>query len=45
MGNPGTRYSQEFKAEAVSQVIDRGYAVSEVARRLGVGRRTVFTDG
>ena len=36
MGNRGTRYSREFKAEAVKQVIDRGYSVREVALRLGV---------
>ena len=36
MGSPGTRYSEQFKAEAVSQVIDRGYSVAEVSQRLGV---------
>jgi transposase len=36
VGGPGTRYSDEFKAEAVGQVIDRGYSVREVARRIGV---------
>jgi transposase len=36
MGNPGTRYSAEFKAEAVSQVINRGYTVREVATGIGV---------
>lgn len=32
------RFSDEFKADAVSQVIDQGYSVSEAARRLGVER-------
>jgi transposase len=30
------RYTPEFRAEAVRQVTERGYPVSEVARRLGV---------
>lgn len=36
MGGTGTRYSSEFNAEAVGQVIDRGHSVREVARRIGV---------
>lgn len=36
MGNPGTRYSEEFKREAVSLILDRDYSVAEVSRRLGV---------
>ena len=32
------RYSDEFKADAVSLVSDQGYPVSEAARRLGVDR-------
>jgi transposase len=32
----GKRYSEEFKVEAVRQVIERGHAVSDVAKRLGV---------
>ena len=31
----GKRYTDEFKKEAVKQVTDRGYSVSEVAKRLG----------
>ena len=27
------RFTDEFKCEAVAQVVDRGYAVSEVAER------------
>ena len=34
MGTP--RYTGEFKAEAVNQVVERGYSISEVARRIGV---------
>ena len=34
MGTP--RYTGVFKAKAVSQVIDRGYSISEVARIVGV---------
>ena len=32
----GKRYAEEFKIEAVKQVVDRGYKVSDVANRLGV---------
>jgi len=32
------RYSDEFKADAVSLVTDQGYSVSEAARRLGIDR-------
>ena len=30
------RFTPEFKEEAVRQVIERGYSVSEVSARLGV---------
>ena len=36
MGTSTTRYTAEFKAEAVRQVIERGHPVREVAARLGV---------
>lgn len=32
------RYSDEFKADAMSLVTEQGYSVSEAARRLGVDR-------
>jgi len=32
----GKRYTEEFKIEAVKQVIDRGYKIGEVSDRLGV---------
>ncbi len=38
------RYTPEFKEEAVRQVIQRGYPVSEVAARVGVSA-TVSTSG
>lgn len=37
----GKRYSEEFKIEAVRQVADRGYKVSEVAQRLGVTTKSL----
>ena len=42
MGSPGTRYSEEFKAEAAGQVIDRGYSVREVATRVGVTDHSLY---
>ncbi|NQV82574.1 MAG: transposase [Rhodospirillales bacterium] len=30
----GIRFSDDFKKDAVSQVVDRGYSVSDVAERL-----------
>ncbi|NOR62203.1 MAG: transposase, partial [Rhodobacteraceae bacterium] len=30
------RFTEEFKRDVVAQVVDRGYAVSEVAERLGI---------
>jgi transposase len=38
----GQRYSPEFKDEAVRQVTDRGYSVSEVAERLGVSTHSLY---
>jgi transposase len=35
------RYSPEFKDEAVRQVLERGYSVSEVASRLGVSAHSL----
>ena len=32
----GKRYPEEFKIEAVKQVVDRGHSVSSVATRLGI---------
>jgi len=46
----GTRYTADFKAEAVKQVTDRGHGVVEVAKRLGISGFNdlvgqVFPDG
>ncbi len=30
------RYPEEFKVEAVKQVVDRGHSVADVAGRLGI---------
>ena len=38
----GKRYSEEFKIEAVGQVTDRGYSVSEVAGRLGITTKSLY---
>ena len=40
MGTP--RYTEEFKVEAVRQVLDRGHRVSEVAQRLGVSPYSLY---
>jgi transposase len=38
----GTRYTAEFKAEAVKQVTDRGHGVVEVAKRLGISDKSLY---
>ena len=38
----GKRYTDEFKAEAVKQVVERGYKATEVAERLGISRYTLY---
>ena len=38
----GTRYTAEFKAEAVKQVTERGHGVVEVAQRLGVSDKSLY---
>jgi transposase len=37
-----TRYTDEFKEEAVKQVTERGYPVKEVAERLGISAVTLY---
>lgn len=37
------RYTEEFKAEAVAQVKDRGYSVREVSERLGISVKSMYT--
>ena len=39
----GIRYTDEFKQDAVAQVVERGYAVSEVAERLGISTKSLYT--
>ena len=36
------KYSAEFKADAVKQVVDRGYPVRDVAERIGVAPHTLY---
>jgi len=38
----GKRYTEEFKVSAVQQVVDRGYPVSSVARRLGISTKSLY---
>ncbi len=42
MGGAGSRYRDEFKAEAVGQVVERGYKVAEVAERLQVSTHSLY---
>ena len=35
------RYTPEFKDEVVRQIVDRGYAVTEVSERLGVSAHSL----
>lgn len=39
----GMRFTDEFKQDAVAQVVERGYAVSEVAERLGISTTSLYT--
>lgn len=39
----GKRYSEEFKREAVKQITEGGYAVADVARRLGTTTHSLYT--
>ena len=41
--NKGIRVTDEFKQDAVAQVIERGYSVSEVAERLGISTKSLNT--
>jgi len=38
----GARYTDEFKAEAVKQVTERGHGVVEVAKRLGISDKSLY---
>jgi len=41
--NKGIRFTDEFKQDAVAQVVERGYSVSEVAERLGISTKSLYT--
>lgn len=38
----GSRYTAEFKAEAIKQITERGYGVVEVAKRLGISDKSLY---
>ena len=38
----GIRFTDEFKQDAVAQVVERGYTVSEVAERLGISTKSLY---
>ena len=38
-----TKYSPEFKEEAVKQVIDKGHSVVDVAKPLGIAEGVLYT--
>jgi transposase len=36
------KYTEEFKAEAIKQVTERGYKVKEVSERLGISSKSLY---
>ena len=38
----GTRYTAEFKAEAIKQITERGYGVVEVAKCLSISDKSLY---
>jgi len=36
------RFSDDFKRDAVEQIVDRGYPVAEVSKRLGVSTHSLY---
>jgi transposase len=36
------RYTEEFKTEAVKQVLDRGHSTAAVAARLGINKHSLY---
>ena len=36
------RYTEEFKIEAVKQVVDRGHTVADVAKRLDITAHSLY---
>jgi len=41
--NKSIRFTYEFEQDAVAQVVERGYAVSEVAEWLGISTKSLYT--
>lgn len=39
---PKQHYTEEFRLEAVRQVTEKGYPVTQVAERLGVASKTLY---
>ena len=37
------KFTDKFKLDAVAQVVDRGYPVREVAVRLGISTKSIYT--
>ncbi len=40
--NKNTQYTDEFRSEAMRQVIERGFTVVDVASRIGIPRHTLY---
>ena len=38
----GNRFTEEFKLEAVKQVVERGFGVADVSKRLGVSSHSLY---
>jgi len=38
----GKRYPEEFKIQAVKQVVDKGFTMTDVAQRLGVTYKSLY---
>ena len=36
------QYTEEFRSEAVKQVVERGFTVADVASRLGISKHTLY---
>ena len=39
----GIRFTDEFKHDAVAQVVDHGHSVAEVSERLGISTKSLYT--
>ena len=36
------QYTEEFRSEAVKQVVERGFTVADVATRIGISKHTLY---